>query len=79
MVSLEKTAANPQTFMRLYGISYGSFNILLAKVEAYIQAQKQANPLSKRGRLRRSRPTAANAGLFTAVYYLFKFRPSVRY
>jgi hypothetical protein len=66
MVSLEKTAANPQTFMRLYGISYGSFQVLLAKVEAYIQAQKQANPLSKRGR--KAGLDVAEQLLLTLVY-----------
>jgi hypothetical protein len=66
MVSIAKTGSNPQNFMRLYGISYGSFQVLLAKVEAYIQAQKQANPLSKRGR----KPGLDVAGqlLLTLVY-----------
>jgi len=66
MVSIAKTGSNPQNFMRLYGISYGSFQVLLAKVEAYIQAQKQANSLSKRGR----KPGLDVAGqlLLTLVY-----------
>jgi hypothetical protein len=66
MEAYEKTAANPHTFLRLYGISYGLFETLLGKVASFIEAQKQAHPLSKRGR--KSGLPLADQLLLTLVY-----------
>ena len=50
MENYEKIAAKPKEFNRLYGLSYGLFESLLKQVATYIEGQKQAYPLSKRGR-----------------------------
>jgi hypothetical protein len=50
MSHYEKSSLNPKAFLRLYGLSYGSFQVLLGKVLAYIVGEKQARPISKRGR-----------------------------
>ena len=66
MDDVERIAAKRQAFMRLYGISYASFSILLGKVEVYIKAQKQAKPISRRGR--KASIDVANQLLLTLVY-----------
>ena len=66
MEAYGKTAKNPQTFLRLYGISYGLFETLLGKVSAFIEDQKEVHPLSKRGR--KSGLSLANQLLLTLVY-----------
>lgn len=66
MESYQKTAARPQTFLRLYGISYGLFETLLGKVASCIDSHKQAHPLSKRGR--KSGICLADQLLLTLVY-----------
>lgn len=66
MIDIEKTASRPPAFMRLYGINYASFKILLAKVDAYIQSQKQAKPISQRGR--KASLALASQLLLTLVY-----------
>lgn len=66
MLHYKKTASKPQDFVRLYGISYGLFETLLSKVSSYIQSQKQAKPVSKRGR--KSALVLADQLLLTLVY-----------
>lgn len=50
MLNLEKLSQKPSEFLRLSGINYTAFTILLCKVEAHILANKAAKPISKRGR-----------------------------
>ncbi len=66
MSNYEKTASKPKAFLRLYGLSYGLFDVLLSKVAAYIACQKQAHPVSKRGR--KSALALADQLLLTLVY-----------
>ncbi len=66
MLGYQKTAAKPQDFLRLYGISYGLFETLLRQVSTYITNHKQAKPVSKRGR--KSALGLADQLLLTLVY-----------
>ncbi len=66
MSNYEKTASKPKEFIRLYGLSYGLFEVLLGKVSRYIADQKQAHPISKRGR--KSVLGLADQLLLTLVY-----------
>ncbi len=66
MSNYEKTASKPKEFLRLYGLSYGLFSVLLTKVAAYIERRKQAHPVSKRGR--KSALALADQLLLTLVY-----------
>lgn len=66
MLHYKKTASKPKDFVRLYGISYGLFETLLSKVSSYIQNQKQAKPVSKRGR--KSALALADQLLLTLLY-----------
>ena len=50
MLNLEKLSQKPSEFLRLSGINYTAFTILLCKLEAHILANKAAKPISKRGR-----------------------------
>lgn len=63
MVDIEKTAAKPQAFMRLHGISYASLSMFLGKAEVYIKAQKQVKPIGRRASI-----DVANQLLLTLVY-----------
>ncbi len=67
MANYEKTAANPPEFLRLYGLSYGLFEVLLGKISHYIDRQKQAHPVSKRGK--KSSLSLADQLLLTLVYW----------
>jgi hypothetical protein len=66
MAKYVKTAAKPNEFVRLYGLSYGLFDILLGKISRYIDDQKQAHPVSKRGK--KSSLSLADQLLLTLVY-----------
>ena len=66
MSHYEKTSLKSKDFLRLYGLSYGSFQVLLGKVLAYIDSEKQARPISKRGR--KSALDVADQLLLTMVY-----------
>lgn len=50
MLDLEKLSRKPAEFLRLSGLNYTAFTILLSKVEAHISATKVAKPISQRGR-----------------------------
>jgi hypothetical protein len=50
MLNLEKLSQKPSEFLRLSGINYTAFTILLSRVESHIAAHKIAKPISKRGR-----------------------------
>ncbi len=66
MRDYEKIAAKPKSFLRLYGLSYALFEILLGKVARYIDSQKQAHPVSKRGK--KSTLSLADQLLLTLIY-----------
>lgn len=43
-------ANKPAEFLRTTGVNYATFTLILAKVETYVKAFKEQNPLHKRGR-----------------------------
>lgn len=50
MLNLEKLSQKPSEFLRLSGINYTAFSLLLSRVESHITAHKISKPISKRGR-----------------------------
>ena len=57
---------NPAEFTRLVGVSYGTFQILLQKLEQQIQHYKQQKPRRQRGR--KSGLSVADQLLLTLLY-----------
>lgn len=49
MIVVEELAKRPSDFLRTTGVNYITFQIILAKVEAYVVEFKEKNPVHKRG------------------------------
>lgn len=57
----------PAEFTRLVGVNYGTFQVILAKLEAEIIRYKQEKPMRQRG-LKKSSLTIADQLLLTLIY-----------
>ena len=57
----------PAEFTRLVGVNYGTFHIILQKLEAEIERYKNAKPMRKRG-LKTSSLSLADQLLLTLLY-----------
>ena len=56
----------PAEFTRLVGVSYGTFQIILQKLEAQIKQYKQQKPMRQRGR--KSSLSVADQLILTLLY-----------
>lgn len=49
MIQAEELGKRPSDFLRTTGINYATFQIILAKAEAYVVYYKEQHPIHKRG------------------------------
>lgn len=50
MRTARELGKKPAEFLRTTGVNYATFEIILAKVEAYVRQSKEQSPIRKRGR-----------------------------